>query len=303
MNTSQLECFVQVALNLSFRRAAEELHLSQPTVSKQIASLETDLGCALFVRSTRQVMLTSLGESFLRDAQEILRLTYAAEERARRQSDGKDLIIAYSDSNELMRLAPVLDTLRKEHAGLHILLQQGPRDSNVTQLSREQVDVVLGYESKPLAANGIAFTPLATGGLNCIVRNDSPLAELDAVGPEDVQGLPQVLCMPPGVRRRGTAAQADIPSSEASLTTRCATSSEAYCLVDSGFGYALVPALFTMPDPFHKVLEWRGHASAKYGIYHRSGSRGGMVPRFIDDAREVFGTPNFLRPLSETWIV
>ncbi|MBP3883537.1 MAG: LysR family transcriptional regulator, partial [Olsenella sp.] len=74
MNTSQLECFVQVALNLNFRRAAEELHLSQPTVSKQIASLEAELGAPLFVRTTREVLLTSLGEAFFKDAQEILRL-------------------------------------------------------------------------------------------------------------------------------------------------------------------------------------------------------------------------------------
>ncbi|MBR1828912.1 MAG: LysR family transcriptional regulator, partial [Atopobiaceae bacterium] len=47
MNTSQLECFVQVAQSLSFRRAAEELHLSQPTVSKQISSLEAELGGTL----------------------------------------------------------------------------------------------------------------------------------------------------------------------------------------------------------------------------------------------------------------
>ena len=67
MNTTQLECFVQVAHSLSFRRAAEELHLSQPTVSKQVASLERELGGTLFMRSTRQVLLTQRGEAFLQD--------------------------------------------------------------------------------------------------------------------------------------------------------------------------------------------------------------------------------------------
>ena len=51
----------QVADNLSFRRAADALHLSQPTVSKQIASLEDELGGTLFVRNTREVALTALG--------------------------------------------------------------------------------------------------------------------------------------------------------------------------------------------------------------------------------------------------
>jgi len=303
MNTNQLECFVQVALNLNFRRAAEKLHLSQPTVSKQIASLEAELGGSLFVRSTREVMLTALDESFLHDAQEILRIAYAAEERARRQAYGEDLIIAYSDSNELMRLEPVLDTLRREHAGFHVLLQQGPRDSNVSRLAREHVDVVMGYESKPIATNGISFTRLSQSGLSCIVRLDSPLAELDSVGPEDVEGLQQVLCLPPSVRRHGSAAQPDIPSTDAGNTIWCATSSEAFCLVDAGFGYAIVPSLFTMPDPFHKVLEWRGRARANYGVYHRSGSRGGIVSTFVQVAREVYGQKGFGRPLPETWSI
>lgn len=301
MNTSQLECFVQVALNLSFRRAAEELHLSQPTVSKQISSLEAELGGALFARTTRQVLLTSLGESFLRDAQEILRLTYAAEERARRQATGDDLVIAYSDANELMRLEPVLDRLRREREGFHVLLRQGPRDANVTALTHEQVDVVMGFETTSLVTGGIDFKALSTNGLSCVVRTDSPLASLEEIGPEDVKGLPQVLCMPPSLRRRGTAAQVDFSTSPAGSVTHCATSSEAYCLVDSGFGYALIPSIYTMPDPFHKVLPWRGHSKATYGFYHRVDAREGIVPLFSQVAQETYAHPAYARPLPETW--
>lgn len=301
MNTNQLECFVQVALNLSFRRAADELHLSQPTVSRQISALEEELGANLFVRSTRQVLLTAPGEQFLRDAQEILRLSYAAEERARRQATGSDLIISYSDSNELMRLSPVLDRLRQDHAGVHVQLRQGPRDGNVALLEREQVDIVMGFENKGLVTAHVGFTPLATAGLSCIVRIDSPLANREELGPADVQGLPQVVCLPPSLRRHGSASQEDIPESEPALITQCTTSSEAYCLVNSGFGYALVPALYSMPDPFHKVIPWKGVAQATYGFYHRTGSRGGLVPTFAHIAQELYGMPQFARPLAETW--
>ena len=96
MNTTQLECFVQVADNLNFRRAADELHLSQPTVSKQVASLEEELGGALFVRTTRDVALTAFGASFLPDAREILRMSYAAAERARKKAEGTELAIGCS---------------------------------------------------------------------------------------------------------------------------------------------------------------------------------------------------------------
>lgn len=289
MNTAQLECFVQVALSLSFRRAAEELHLSQPTVSKQVASLERDLGGALFVRSTRQVLLTQLGEAFLQDAQEILQLAYAAEERARRFGNGDELVIAYSDSNEPMRLIPVLNRLRQERAGIHVLLSQGPREANIARLQREEVDVVMGFASESPAVGGIAFTELADDGLSCVVRKDSPLAELKEAGREDVAGMPQVMCLPPTLRRRGYRAQAALPATDAVQTTQCATSSEAYALVDAGFGYAIVPTVYTMPDPFHRVLRWRDNARASYGFYSRENDGRGLVRSFVEVASAEFG--------------
>lgn len=289
MNTTQLECFVQVAHSLSFRRAAEELHLSQPTVSKQVASLERELGGALFMRSTRQVLLTQRGEAFLQDAQEILRLSYAAEERARRHDDGGELVIAYSDSNEPMRLVPVLDRMRRERAGVHVLLTQGPRDANITRLQHEEVDVVMGFASESLARGGIVFTELVNDGLSCVVRKDSPLAVLEEVGREDVMGLPQVLCLPSSLRRRGYRAQAALPVTDAAHTTQCATSSEAYALVDAGFGYAIVPNVYTMPDPFHCVLRWRDGIRAGYGFYSREGDGRGLVRCFAEVAAVEYG--------------
>lgn len=301
MNTTQLECFVQVAQNLSFRRAAEELHLSQPTVSKQVASLEDELGGTLFLRTTREVALTALGESFLRDAREILRLTYAAGERARSSANGTSLAIGYSDACELMRLAPVLDRLRKRHEGFHVVLNQGPRDANVTMLMREQLDVVLGFESDALVAGGIGFTGLLEDVLSCVVRADSPLADLGEVGPGDVEGMAQVLCVSPGLRRRGYRAQASIPTTAGVQVTQCATSSEAYALVDAGFGYALVPSLYTMPDPFHRILGWKGSPNVRYGFYHRADAHDGIVSGFASIAVETYGKPNYARPLSENW--
>lgn len=301
MNTTQLECFVQVAQNLSFRRAAEELHLSQPTVSKQVSSLEDELGGALFIRTTREVALTALGESFLRDAREILRLAYEAGERARRNASGAGLAIGYSDACELMRLAPVLDRLRREHEGFHVSLCQGPRDANVTMLMREQLDVVMGFEAEALVAGGIGFTGLLEDRLSCVVRIDSPLATLDEIGPEDVEGLPQVLCVSPGLHRRGYRAQGSIPTPKDAQVTQCATSSEAYSLVDAGFGYTLVPTLYTMPDPFHKILRWKGSPSVHYGLYHRTGTRDGIVSHFTSVATETYGTPGYSRPLPESW--
>lgn len=288
MNTTQLECFVQVADNLNFRRAADGLHLSQPTVSKQVAALEDELGGALFARSTREVTLTAFGASFLPDAREILRMTYAAAERARKKAEGTELAIGYSDPNDLMRLAPVLDRLRSEHEGFHVTLGLGTRDANIDRLVREQLDIVFGFKSSTLETGGVVFRPLNTGGLSCIVRKDSPLARFDEVGHEEVEGFPQVVCLPAGIRRRGSAAHGTFPRTDEASTITCSTTTEAFCLVDSGFGYALIPTIETMPDPHQKVLAWRDSAKATFGVYVRNVKRGGLVPRFLEVAEEEY---------------
>jgi len=69
-----LRYFLAVADELSFTRAAERLHVAQPALSVQIRQLERQLGCELFVRTTRKVKLSSHGELLLGDAREIVRL-------------------------------------------------------------------------------------------------------------------------------------------------------------------------------------------------------------------------------------
>ena len=71
MNSVQLKCFLEVAKELNFARAAENLHFSQPTVSKQIQTLENELKVKLFERSTRSVSLTHAGKLFYPNARSI----------------------------------------------------------------------------------------------------------------------------------------------------------------------------------------------------------------------------------------
>lgn len=72
MNTTQLECFTTLANTLNYMRAAEELNMTQPAVSRQIQSLEQELGTQLFHRTTRTVSLTQVGAQFLPEAQSML---------------------------------------------------------------------------------------------------------------------------------------------------------------------------------------------------------------------------------------
>jgi DNA-binding transcriptional LysR family regulator len=85
----ELECFVAVAEELHFSRAAKRLHMTQPPLSRQIQNLEERLGTHLLTRRTRRVELTAPGRNFLNDAREILRQVDRATTAAQRMQRGE----------------------------------------------------------------------------------------------------------------------------------------------------------------------------------------------------------------------
>ena len=109
MNIENLKCFILVAENLSFARAAEALYISQPAVTKQISTLERELGVSLFIRSTRHVELTQAGMSFYKDAKDLVQKSELAVSRVRKHNNHLDtLSIGLSSDILLFYLSPFL---------------------------------------------------------------------------------------------------------------------------------------------------------------------------------------------------
>jgi DNA-binding transcriptional LysR family regulator len=78
MEFRQMRYFLLVAEEMHFHRAAEGLHVSQPSLSQQIRHLQEELGISLFERTYRNVCLTSVGERFLKKTRQVLRCVEAA---------------------------------------------------------------------------------------------------------------------------------------------------------------------------------------------------------------------------------
>lgn len=179
MNTTQLACFVEVASTLSFSRAAEQLHLSQPAVSHQVKALENELGVELLVRSTRSVRLSDEGLAFLGYAQEIVELAG----RAKRQfSQGKarnahGLRIGVHDGLEARLFQGVLSRLHQEDPSFDPQFKQGPDSTLRDMLENGTVDVMMEYQSpRDAPASATTFRPLHDARPVCVYGPDHALA-------------------------------------------------------------------------------------------------------------------------------
>lgn len=120
----ELECFVAVAGELSFTRAAKHLHLAQPALSRHIKTLETRLGAKLFERSKRTVSLTAAGRAFLIDTKGPLAQLQRAGEAAKRAARGETvrLELGFVSAVFSPSLLELFQKFRRRHPDVQLTL-------------------------------------------------------------------------------------------------------------------------------------------------------------------------------------
>jgi DNA-binding transcriptional LysR family regulator len=145
MDLRHLRYFVAVAEELSFRRAAERLHMAQPPLSSQIRVLEGNLGLRLFERSTRSVRLTSAGQVLLIEARTVLLAAERAEQSVRNAGHGLigTLRIGVLAPAATPRLARILRSYRLKFPGVLFSLFELTSIEQLQRLRADQLDVGL----------------------------------------------------------------------------------------------------------------------------------------------------------------
>ncbi len=237
-------CVLAVAHSLHFARAAAELGISPPALTKQVQETEQLLGTRLFQRSKRAVALTAAGELFVPEAARALEQLAQAQEAARRAGRGElgRLEIGYVAS---AAYAGVLQgqfaRFRASHPGIRISAREYAMDALPALLDQGRVD--LAFVRPPLHyPDGIDSVVLLRDRFVLAVQADSPLAQLDAARPGAAQpaALAQQAFIVPEQewgtlevsRRGGFAAQvASRPGSLVAVLTE----------VSLGVGCAIVP--------------------------------------------------------------
>jgi LysR family glycine cleavage system transcriptional activator len=147
-----LRAFEAVARHLNFRQAAEELHLTQSAVSRQIQSLEQDLGAPLFVRGTRHVELSNAGTALLRAVAPLLHRLDATVRQIRQVRARRTITVSTFASFASLWLIPRLEAFQRERPDLDIRVSACDR---YVEVDGVEVDLALRYSpAEPPAESG-----------------------------------------------------------------------------------------------------------------------------------------------------
>lgn len=179
----RLRYFVAVADALNFSRAAEDLHIAQPVLSRQITVLERELGVVLFDRSTRGTDLTEAGRMLADDARRLLQSAAALGRRARHAARGVErLAIGFMPG---LLVTPIVQGLRETFPGIEVELVRTSWDDQVETILDGRVD--LGLVRLPVPRRGLQIEPLFREARVAVLAAEHPLVVAD--GPLDIEAL------------------------------------------------------------------------------------------------------------------
>jgi DNA-binding transcriptional LysR family regulator len=174
----RLSCFIAVAEELHFGRAAERLHMTQPPLSRQIQQLEGELGVQLIDRTTRSVTLTPAGVAFLPDARRILQLAEGAAMTVKRVPAGDlgTVVVGFTAASAHVVLPLLLEEAREKLPDVKLELREMVTSVQLEGLLNGELD--LGMARPPVKRPGLVSRPLLHEQLIAALPMGHPLAHL-----------------------------------------------------------------------------------------------------------------------------
>ncbi len=196
MELRVLRYYLAVAREESISRAAESLHITQPTLSRQLMDLEAELGTQLLIRSRRDksIRLTEDGILLRSRAEEILTLAdkTAAEFTASGNSVSGEIAIGAGETDAVRLLAEAAHRIREQHPGIRFHLFSGNAEAVTDRLDKGLIDFGVLVGSVDMAKyNSLSLPVLDTWGV--LMRTDSELASHDRITPEMLRDKPLIM--------------------------------------------------------------------------------------------------------------
>lgn len=283
MNTQQLESFVQVAENLNFARAAEVLNITQSAVSRQINSLEEELGTKLFHRSTRTVSLTPAGISFLDDAKNVLKRLQIASLKIHNHTKSNIQVISIGCSNEsnLIHLSALLHQCRLQIPELHPFVRVIPYRSILNLFIHGEIDVLFGFKDDIPVRDGVIYKELIRIPICCVVPSVHPYSQKDMITEADMLSENIIICN-----------SYEIPSKAANIQNHlenkflpdcayyCENLQVMLALVKAGYGFAILPDKASV-DSDLTFVPLSGYDPISYRIFYKSPCKNPLIKKLI----------------------
>ncbi len=196
MELRHLRCFLAVAEELHFARAAERLHIEQSPLSRAIKELEEDLGAQLFVRTTRSTRLTRAGKLFLEHVPRIFTALQQARDSVIAAANGfhSQLRVALSDGIPPSRFSTFLALCRQEEPEIDIRLSEIPLAQQIKGLHDDLYDA--GFARSDEVGDGIIAEPVWYDPLMVAVPARHPLLKYKRIPLEEMLRYPLVLADP-----------------------------------------------------------------------------------------------------------
>ncbi|MFF3371408.1 LysR family transcriptional regulator [Streptomyces sp. NPDC002680] len=196
LDLRKLRYFVAVAGTLHFGRAADELHIAQPVLSRQIRALEQDLGTPLLTRDSHGVVLTDAGRQLLTDAGPLLASAHAVRRRVTVAARGSRRIMVGFRAG--IAIAPAVQLFAARHPDVLVDVQRLEWDDQAPMLLDGRIDV--GYVRLPMDEAGLRVAPLYTEPRVAVLPVGHRLAGREQITEADLAGEPLVWHMDPSTQ-------------------------------------------------------------------------------------------------------
>ncbi|MDF7676904.1 LysR family transcriptional regulator [Neisseriaceae bacterium ESL0693] len=193
MNIKVLRYFLALAREESITAAAEYLHLTQPTLSRQLRELEEMLGTTLFIRGRRKIILTDDGMRLRKRAEEIMALVRKTETEFQPSAKtiSGDIFIGGGESYAMGLIADVIKKLQTDYPNIRVHIFSGDADEVTERIDKGLLD--FGVLIEPAHINKYDFMVMpAKDSWGLLMRKDSPLAKKAFIQPQDLWSLPLI---------------------------------------------------------------------------------------------------------------
>ncbi|HIW59800.1 MAG TPA: LysR family transcriptional regulator [Candidatus Anaerobutyricum avicola] len=243
MEIRVLRYFLAIAREGSITNAANFLHVTQPTLSRQIRDLEEELGQKLFIRGSHSMTLTPEGMILRKRAEEIISMVdkTEAEFNSMENMVGGDIYIGSGETDVIKLVAQIAYELRVSYPGIHYHLYSGNSEDVTERLDKGLLDFGILIQPADISKYDYINLP-ARDTWGVIMRRDSPLAEKEVIRKEDLLGVP-LICSRQAIsgERRGNefAEWFGEDFDRLDIVTTFNLIYNAAIMVEAGIGYAL----------------------------------------------------------------